>query len=107
MKFWGLAQLRDLGQHVAGRRVGGVGAVGVDDRRHDSIAVVDGLDPCGGVLVAGASTSTTSCGALVSRSSASKRVQNGHREVAKTVTGDVVSGVVAKTQAFRSKRWKR
>lgn len=107
MMFWGLVQLVQLGQHVAGRRVCGVGAVGVEDRRNDSVVVFDGLDPGGGILVAGASTSTTSCGALVSRSSASKRVQNGHREVAKTVTGDVVSGVVAKTQAFRSKRWKR
>ena len=53
MKFWGLAQLCDLGQHVAGRWVGGVGAVGVEDCRHNSVAVVDGLDPGGGVLIVG------------------------------------------------------
>lgn len=48
-----LVQLVDLSQHVASRRVGGVGAVGVEDGRHDSVAVVDGLDPGGGALVAG------------------------------------------------------
>ena len=53
MMFWGLVQLVQLGQHVAGRRVGGVGAVGVEDRRSDSVVVFDGLDPGGGVLVAG------------------------------------------------------
>ena len=46
-------QLGELGQYFVGRRVGGVGAVRVEDRRHDAVAVVDGLDPGGGVLVAG------------------------------------------------------
>ena len=50
---WGLVQLGDLRQHLAGGWVGGVGAVGIEDGGHDAVAVVDGLDPGGGVLVAG------------------------------------------------------
>lgn len=53
MKFWGLVQLGQLSQYFVGRRVGGMGAVRVEDRRHDSVAVVDGLGPGGGVLIAG------------------------------------------------------
>ena len=38
-------QLRVLGADLASRRIGGVGAVGVEDGRNDAVAVVDGLDP--------------------------------------------------------------
>ena len=38
-------QLRVLGADLASSGIGGVGAVGVEDGGHDSVAVVDGLDP--------------------------------------------------------------
>lgn len=106
----GLVQLADLGQHVGRRRAGGVGAVRVEDCPHDAVAVVDGLDPLGDGFGAGVSTSTMSAvpsGRSARRRSAISLAQNEHQEVAKTVTGEVVSWVVANFQAFRSKRWKR
>ncbi len=38
-------ELRVLGADLASSGIGGVGAVGVEDGGHDSVAVVDGLDP--------------------------------------------------------------
>lgn len=108
MKFWDLAQLGQLGQHLAGRRVGGVGAVGVEDGGHDAVAVVDGLDPGGGVLVAGGfdvDDLVRGVGlAEIGEQPGAERAPGGGED------GDWSGrfrGGGHVNQAFRSKRWKR